>query len=440
MPLKKIFIVILAVPIVAFGFFGFIIVSLFGRVGGESPGDLGNTLAYLSSINDQSAAHRVPPLWAIASVAWESGGEWLATNDNANGTTDAGLGQINSSNWQTYRLSDDPWDVMKNLNAAETILGNALKQYGTIEDALYAYNAGTPENGRRYNPAYVSNVSALYQLILNSDLLVRVSSIDDNVIILTAGEAQYTVHTETTCTTGQDGKESCMTTTWKEHTGEINPSSLSVTLFSKGKTFGPYVASPQSGEDAGLAPEAQVYKVRFPGATLTPQDRMLVTSSGGYSTELMLADLGSPNSVIHHIPPGLAGDKGYSWPLPGYSYISSYFGPRIHPVTHTVSYHEGIDIPANVGTPVIAPKDGTVELTDYNNSVYGYGIYIRHEDGTKTFYGHLESINVMKGWPVKAGDIIGNVGNRGISTGPHLHFGVKINGTWVDPLSNAHIY
>src|SRR5664279_1185753 len=99
----------------------------------------------------------------MALIAHESGGNWKATNSaNTNGTTDAGLCQINSVNWAGYGLEADPYNVSRNVQAGITILGQALSQYGDFTQALYAYNGGTSSNGQKYNPTYAPDVMGLY--------------------------------------------------------------------------------------------------------------------------------------------------------------------------------------------------------------------------------------------------------------------------------------
>lgn len=372
--------------------------------------NLGHTLAYLTVINNNAKAHGVPPLWMISVIAHESGGNWLATNSNSNGTIDAGLSQINSVNWDTYGLTDDPYEVNKNLSTSATILGKNLKMYqANIENALYAYNGGTAENGKNYNPDYVPKVSYFYQQLTNEPLLASVYNFQGNTINLLVGEASYTTKDMV-----------------KEQTGEINPQMITVKVKGKEGTYGPVNISLQSGRNIGLPKESVIYSMTTSGFTPEVGDVISIASNSGGSTQITLTDPSSIGTVNLNA-------SGYSWPVPGFKYISSSFGWRIHPVTHLSSYHDGIDIPAPIGCSVIAAKDGKVEITEYNNSVYGYYIYLLHEDGTRTFYGHLNSIKVMMGWSVKAGDEIATVGTRGMSTGPHLHFGVKVKDKFVDP-------
>lgn len=123
-----------------------------------------------------------------------------------------------------------------------------------------------------------------------------------------------------------------------------------------------------------------------------------------------------------------------TWPLPGYSTLSSYFGTRPNPFGQpTQEYHSGIDIPAPKGTKIVAAYDGEVAWSYYSNSA-GNWVGIDHGDGIYTVYMHMSKRLVSEGDKVKKGDVIGLVGTTGRSTGNHLHFGVRKNGQYVDPL------
>lgn len=126
------------------------------------------------------------------------------------------------------------------------------------------------------------------------------------------------------------------------------------------------------------------------------------------------------------------------WPVPGFSKISSYYGWRFN----NTDFHTGIDItgPGVHGAPVVAANTGTVVHTKtcpYNGYSYGYGTYIivDHGGGITTLYAHLSAINVKVGDIVVMGEQIGKVGNTGWSTGAHLHFEVRKNGSAVNPIS-----
>ncbi|MDD2533987.1 MAG: peptidoglycan DD-metalloendopeptidase family protein [Eubacteriales bacterium] len=130
----------------------------------------------------------------------------------------------------------------------------------------------------------------------------------------------------------------------------------------------------------------------------------------------------------------------WTWPVPGNTRITSAFGWRIHPVYGYKKFHSGIDIAASLGTKVVAARGGTVILVSapvngqsYGGWGYGNYIVIDHGDGKATLYGHLKLVEVSVGDGVDAGDRIGLVGSTGTSTGPHLHFEVRVNGNTVNP-------
>lgn len=121
------------------------------------------------------------------------------------------------------------------------------------------------------------------------------------------------------------------------------------------------------------------------------------------------------------------------WPIPGHSYISSKFGYRIHPIWKTRSFHYGIDIPAPKGTKVVASERGRVVFVG-NKVAYGKAIIIDHGGGISTQYSHLWKAYVTLGEEVQKGQAIGAVDSTGWSTGNHLDYIVRVNGTPKDPL------
>ena len=122
------------------------------------------------------------------------------------------------------------------------------------------------------------------------------------------------------------------------------------------------------------------------------------------------------------------------WPVQGgLGRITMYFGQNIHPINGQFYIHRGIDISNNrQGDPIIATADGQVVMVNYDQ-VFGNNIIIRHRHGFYTRYAHMLSTRVRIGQRVQQGDIIGHIGNTGVSTGPHLHYEVHIGSDVVDP-------
>ncbi|MEP7241080.1 MAG: M23 family metallopeptidase [Devosia sp.] len=121
-------------------------------------------------------------------------------------------------------------------------------------------------------------------------------------------------------------------------------------------------------------------------------------------------------------------------PLQGGGRLASRFGWRIHPIFHTRKLHTGVDLASPRGTPIYAAGDGIVERAGWSSG-YGNFTLIKHVNGYETGYGHQSKLLVKAGDKVRQGQIIGLVGSTGNSTGNHLHFEIRINGNFVDPLS-----
>jgi len=122
------------------------------------------------------------------------------------------------------------------------------------------------------------------------------------------------------------------------------------------------------------------------------------------------------------------------WPVPGHYSITSLFGKRIHPISKEYTMHTGLDIASPRKTDLVSAQTGTIIFANWFAG-YGKAIIIDHGGGYTTLYAHLDVISVEVGQVVKKGQSIGQTGNSGYSTGPHLHFEVRMNGDYVDPLT-----
>lgn len=126
------------------------------------------------------------------------------------------------------------------------------------------------------------------------------------------------------------------------------------------------------------------------------------------------------------------GNIKFTWPCPASSRITSGFGGRSSPTEGASSNHKGIDIGASTGTAIVAAASGEVVVSTYSYSAGNY-VMINHGGGVYTVYMHASKLLVSAGDTVKAGQTIAKVGSTGYSTGPHLHFGIRVNGTYVNP-------
>jgi len=122
-----------------------------------------------------------------------------------------------------------------------------------------------------------------------------------------------------------------------------------------------------------------------------------------------------------------------TWPAPGYTRVTSPFGYRIHPILKTKKLHTGIDVGIALGKDIVAAQSGTVIYSDWLGG-YGKVIMIDHGGGIVTLYAHNSKLVVSEGDKVKRGQVVSKCGSTGMSTGPHLHFEVRENGKYVDPI------
>ena len=139
--------------------------------------------------------------------------------------------------------------------------------------------------------------------------------------------------------------------------------------------------------------------------------------------------------VSEVIPPDTTTVTGnYIWPLPSSRLVTSPFGNRVHPEYGTVKFHKGVDINAAMGAPIVAADGGTIITV--GNDPAGYGIYVAiyHSGGRSTLYAHMNAAAVSPGQTVTQGQVIGYAGSSGVSTGPHLHFEIAVDGALQNPL------
>jgi murein DD-endopeptidase MepM/ murein hydrolase activator NlpD len=129
---------------------------------------------------------------------------------------------------------------------------------------------------------------------------------------------------------------------------------------------------------------------------------------------------------------GVDGGQGMEMPVNGR--LSSGFGERFHPILGYRRMHDGVDLAAPYGTPIVAAADGRVVTAGWHGG-YGNEVAIAHSGGVETIYGHMSRIAAAAGAYVRRGQVIGYVGSTGLSTGPHLHYEVHRDGKLVNPLS-----
>lgn len=162
------------------------------------------------------------------------------------------------------------------------------------------------------------------------------------------------------------------------------------------------------------------------------QKDILAEMLGGAYDEFFCDLIGSAGEIGGGTP--VIGIGSYIWPSDSSSRVTSYFGPRTHPVTGEEDDHYGIDIGAGRGSNVLAADAGRVVTAEWHWS-YGNYIIIDHGDGRRTLYAHMSLLIAGSGQAVAQGEVIGLVGSTGVVDGAHLHFETYANGGRVDPLS-----
>lgn len=184
----------------------------------------------------------------------------------------------------------------------------------------------------------------------------------------------------------------------------------------------------QQAESENLAAEREYYLSRVVADKAQWQKLLAEEERQSRELEKTIRDLQS-SMIRSGSAPVWTG--GFVWPVNGR--ITSPYGWRVHPILKERRFHSGLDIAVPTGTPVRAAAGGNVILAGWING-YGHTVVIDHGGGLSTLYGHNSKLNTAAGKSVMQGDIISKAGSTGVSTGPHVHFEVRINGTADDPM------
>lgn len=180
------------------------------------------------------------------------------------------------------------------------------------------------------------------------------------------------------------------------------------------------IAKKEVEYDEAKQREWEAYMATYVPPTTAPP----VDNSGGSSSGSSSGSSGGGGSVS-------SGSGGWVVPC-SYTSITSPFGYRTAPTSGASTYHQGVDLDTGTGWPVVATRAGIVTVAGWGSAAGNY-VQIDHQDGFRSIYMHLSSIGVSTGQIVSAGQYIGATGSTGVSTGDHLHFGISLNGVYVNP-------
>ena len=206
------------------------------------------------------------------------------------------------------------------------------------------------------------------------------------------------------------------------------------------KEFLDQIAQKELEYDEAKLAEWEAYMATYVPPTTAPSDLSPGhTNNSGGTNNSNPNDVSSGTSNPNDVSSGTSSGSTY-WMVPcAYTSITSPFGNRVSPTTGASTYHQGVDLDADTGTPVVASRAGVVVIAGWGNAAGNY-VKIDHRDGFSSIYMHLNSYSVRTGQMVSQGQNIGTVGSTGISTGDHLHFGIAYNGAYVNPCSYVNLY
>lgn len=205
-------------------------------------------------------------------------------------------------------------------------------------------------------------------------------------------------------------------------------------------TIGANSGSLEAPDTAALPTRARIVVEKYDAASVTLADAagaMAITVGAGGDALGSPVDFGRYLAARRRSAPGEpvigTGLLPSRLPVAALS-LTSGFGMRSHPLLDIRRMHSGVDLAAPTGSPIVAPSDGVVRFANWHG---GYGMFVQvdHGGGIETRYGHMSRLNVAAGQRVHAGDVLGFVGSTGLSTGPHLHYEVRVNGQPVNPLT-----
>ena len=321
------------------------------------------------------------------------------------------------------------------LRAAAAVVENNLdeayvlesKQYDGMKERIrFAYENGDAEyidallSVKDYSSVtnqaeYVEKVS-LYDQKQLKELLVIEQSINDYKLIISNNMAEVgklraeAEEEQQALEVMQDGKKAAI----KEYNLAISDTEYDIEQLQK-------IEAEQDAQIAAI--EAAAAAARAAAEAAARQKAEQQQAQQASSTDATNTNTTNMNSYT---------GGAFTWPCPSSYTITSGYGARNAPTEGASTFHKGIDIGCSSGATIVAAADGVVSFTGYFGGG-GNTVIIDHGNGLSTLYMHLSAFAVSQGANVKAGNTIGYAGSTGISTGPHLHFAVRVNGAYVDP-------
>ncbi|WP_242840993.1 murein hydrolase activator EnvC family protein [Butyrivibrio sp. AE3004] len=286
-----------------------------------------------------------------------------------------------------------------------------------LEEAIRVQNEQYEAMKKRIRFMYEKGNNLYFQLLLEtgtfSDMLNKAEYIEELSAYDRMKLEEYIAHTELTTITKEALEEEKKTLDEAKADVVIEEGNLQNLIAQKNSEVNTIQANIKDKEAAIAEYEKQIADEN---ATIAALEK---------AVEAEKAELAAQNARKY--------DGGmFAFPCPSYTRISDDFGMRMHPTLGIKKMHNGIDLAAPSGSAIVAAYDGKVVAAAYNSSMGNY-VMISHGSGLYTIYMHASSLSVSTGAEVSKGQRIASVGSTGRSTGPHLHFGVRLNGNYVSP-------
>lgn len=317
--------------------------------------------------------------------------------------------------------------VEENREALAQAQADSQKQYEDMKKRIkFLY-----ENG---NDAYFEmllEAKSFAELVNKADFVKEMSEYDRNML------EQFLTVQQTIAEKQEQIEEECRNIQALKAQTEKQKESMQVMADEKQKEYDAYQDQLKESEDLAAQVEAEIAAQEALIASLEAEaarrrkaeeearakaQAAASAAGGGSASEGTGGGSGSPQSS----------SDGFIWPCPASRRITSDYGYRIHPTLNVRKLHNGIDIGAPTGTQIVAAASGLVVAASYDSSMGNY-VMIDHGNSVYTVYMHCSGFNVFKGQQVSQGSVIAFVGSTGRSTGPHLHFSVRVNGGYVNP-------
>ena len=321
------------------------------------------------------------------------------------------------------KLDDDLAQVDANISALEEEIGNkqaeidetklqlsdaiwdSQQQYGLMRKRIqFVY-----ENGKTSNIEMLFNSSSFVDFLNRADYITRMSDYDKKML----DKYVETQNEIAAIKTELEKEEAELVEAHSELESEQN--ALEELINAKQTQIAVYEADINNKEAA----------VREYEAEIAAQDEIIKVLEARIAEERKRLE--EENRKLRSYDGGM-----FKFPAPNYTRISDDYGMRMHPTLGVEKFHNGIDLAAPSGSPILAAYDGDVVAAGYSSTMGNY-IMIDHGDSLITIYMHASKLYVSTGQAVSKGQKIAAVGSTGRSTGPHLHFGVRLNGNYVSP-------